>query len=227
VSTTAAALGLAVVALEQRGRPRAALGGLSMALLARAAAGYCPIRAAFGLERRRDDPKRALGGSRGVHIHESITIRAPVEVLFAFWANPANLPSVLPYLERVERLGNGRSRWVVKGPANVDVEWDAEVINEVPLETIAWQSLPDADVASAGSVRFKRLTDDRTELTVHMQYSPPAGRLGASLATLFGRSPVGQVREALRQLKQSMEAGEVPTTSGQPAGRRGFFQSAL
>jgi uncharacterized membrane protein len=195
-------------------------------LLARAAAGYCPIRATLNLKRRRDDARQALGGARGVHIHESITIRAPLELLFEFWANPENLPMVLPYVERVERLGNGRSHWVVKGPANVNVEWDAAVINEVPLEIVAWQSLPGADVASAGAVRFKRTTDERTELTVHMQYSPPAGRLGAGLATILGSSPASQVREALRQLKQSMEAGEVPTTSGQPSGRRGLLYAA-
>jgi uncharacterized membrane protein len=55
---------------------------------------------------------------------------------------------------------------------------------------------------------------------VRLQYAPPGGRLGASVAWLLGTSPARQVREALRQLKQVMETGEVPTVEGQPSGAR-------
>jgi uncharacterized membrane protein len=39
------------------------------------------------------------------------------------------------------------------------------------------------------------------------------------LAKLFRHSPEQQAREDLRHFKQLMEAGEIPTTAGQPAGR--------
>jgi uncharacterized membrane protein len=42
-----------------------------------------------------------------------------------------------------------------------------------------------------------------------------------TIAKLFRRSPEQQMREDLRHFKQWMEAGEIPTTLGQPAGRRG------
>src|SRR5262245_64907577 len=51
-----------------------------------------------------------------------------------------------------ERPG-GRSHWVVDGPLGTHVEWDAEVINEIENELIAWQSLPGGTVDSAGSDR--------------------------------------------------------------------------
>src|SRR4029079_1010882 len=37
--------------------------------------------------RRRDDTRRALGGSHGVFLRERVTVRAPADRLFAFWKN--------------------------------------------------------------------------------------------------------------------------------------------
>ena len=100
----------------------------------------------------------------------------------------------MPYLERVEPIDATRSHWTVAGPAGTSLEWDAEVINEVPFETIGWQSLPGADVANAGSVHFRELDGGLTEVVVTMQYDPPAGRLGASMASLIGESAGARVQ---------------------------------
>jgi len=58
-----------------------------------------------------------------------------------------------------------------------------------------------------------------TRVTVHLQYNPPGGKLGAAVAKMFGEEPNQTIREDLRRLKQLMEAGEIPTTEGQPSGR--------
>ncbi len=65
-------------------------------------------------------------------------------------------------------LEGGRSHWVAAGPLGHQVEWDAEIINEVDGYLLAWQSLPGADVDSAGSVRFRDLPNEATELTVRL-----------------------------------------------------------
>ena len=52
-----------------------------------------------------------------------------------------------------------------------------------------------------------------------MQYSPPGGKVGNAVAWFFGQEPSQTVREDLRRFKQLMEAGEIPTTSGQPKGK--------
>jgi uncharacterized membrane protein len=54
---------------------------------------------------------------------------------------------------------------------------------------------------------------------VHLQYSPPGGKLGAAVAWLAGEEPGIQVREDLRRFKALLEAGEIPTTEGQTSGR--------
>jgi uncharacterized membrane protein len=118
----------------------------------------------------------------------------------------------MEYLDRVDDLGNGRSHWVAKGPAGKTVEWDAEIINEVENKVIGWRSLSDADVPIAGSVNFDAVRNGRaTQLSVRLQYAPPAGRAGAFVAMLFGREPSQTIREDLRRLKQLLEAGEIAT----------------
>lgn len=192
----------------------------ALGLIARGAAGFCPVNAAIGRGRRRDDTRRALGGSHGIGVREVVTIECSADDVFAFWNHPDNLPRFMRNVERVQLLDDGRSHWVVRGPAGVTLEWDAEIINEIDGELIAWRSLPGADVASAGSVRFRPRGHHRTEVTVALQYEPPGGKTGATLAWLSGQSPASQLRADLRRLKQLMETGEVPTVAGQPAGER-------
>lgn len=218
--SVAAGAGLIELGRRTHGASRAAAWATGAGLLALGASGYCPINQAIGRARRRDDPKRALAGSRGVIVSSAVTIQMSARSLYDFWRDLSNLPRVMPYLMRVERIDDLRSHWVARGPAGQTVQWDAAIINDVPGELIGWQSLPGADVASAGSVRFRPLQRGGTEVTVRLQYAPPGGRLGASLAWLLGASPAQQVREALRQLKQTMETGEVPTVEGQPTGAR-------
>jgi len=158
-----------------------------------------------------NDTKTALGGERGVHVRESIRLERPVADVYRFWRQLENLPRFMAHLERVAELPNGKSHWVAAGPAGLAVEWDAEIINEVENKVLAWKSLPGSDVVSAGSVNFDGVRGGRsTQVSVHLQYAPPAGKAGALLASLFGREPSQTVREDLRRFKQLLEAGEVP-----------------
>ncbi|HEY0868604.1 MAG TPA: hypothetical protein VGE01_14565, partial [Fimbriimonas sp.] len=85
-------------------------------------------------------------------------------------------------------------------------------------EMIAWRSLEDADIENHGSVTFLPAPGGRgTEVRVEMEYNPPAGKLGVAIARLFGEEPQSQIHEDLLRLRALMEAGEVPTTDGQPS----------
>jgi uncharacterized membrane protein len=157
------------------------------------------------------DTRRDLAGDRGIRVRESIRLAKPLAEVYQFWRRFENLPRFMANLERVTDLGDGRSHWIAKGPSGIRVEWDAEIINEVENKVIGWRTLPNADVAIAGSVAFESAPQDRgTQLTVHLQYAPPAGRLGALAAAVFGREPAQTIREDLRRLKQLLEAGEIP-----------------
>jgi hypothetical protein len=65
-------------------------------------------------------------------------------------------------------------------------------------------------VDNAGQVRFVEAAGGRgTEVHVELRYDPPAGKLGAIVAKLFGEEPGQQVSSDLRRLKQVLETGEV------------------
>ena len=88
-----------------------------------------------------------------------------------------------------------QSHWIAEGAFGKDVEWDAEIINERENQMVAWRSLPGGDIETAGSVHFAPLAHNRgTEVTVSMKYNPPAGRIGAHIASLLGEGARDQAR---------------------------------
>ena len=149
--------------------------------------------------------------ARAIRVQRSITIHRPAEELYRFWRSFERLPQFMEHLQSVTPLGDGRTRWVAKGPAGTSVAWDAVVHNDIPHELIAWRSVGDAVVPNAGSVHFKPAPGGRgTQVRVVLMYDPPLGKAGALVARLFGKEPSQQVRDDLRRFKRLMETGETP-----------------
>jgi uncharacterized membrane protein len=124
----------------------------------------------------------------------------------------------MEHLDDVRVLSPARSVWTAKAPAGMRVKWEARVINEVEGELIGWQSTANADVATAGSVRFVPLGPAATEIIVHLQYEPPAGKLGSLVASMFGEEPSQQIRSDLRRLKEMLEVKQVGGYAGRQVG---------
>ena len=217
----ASALGgalLAAYGISQRSKQGAMIAAAGGALIVRGATGFCPGYAAAGIDTSRSDTRAALAGSRGTLVETAITVAKPHDELYRFWRNLENLPRIMPHLVSVKDLGEKRSHWVAKAPGGRTVEWDAEIINDNENELIGWRTLDGSDVVSAGSVRFKPTGQGETIVHVHLQYEPPAGKVGATIAWLLGHEPSQTIREDLRRFKALLETGEVPTTEGQPRG---------
>jgi uncharacterized membrane protein len=202
----------AALALGAYKRSNRVLGVTGLGLIARGISGFCPISAAIGLNTASTDTREALGGPRGVRVEASTTIYRPAQEVYSYWRQLDNLPRFMAHLKEVQELGGGRSRWTATGPLGVPVSWEAETINDIPSELISWRSVGDSDVVSAGSVRFKPAGGDHgTEVRVVLQYDPPAGKVGSTVAWLFGEDPQTQIEEDLRRFKQLLETGEVTT----------------
>jgi len=191
----------------RRPRMAAMTRATGVGLVLRGMAGYCPVTAATTARDPQRSARQALAGPRGIHVRETVTVDRPRQVVYAFWRRLSNLPRFMSHLARVDEFADGRSHWVASGPLGHQVEWDAEIINEVEGYLLAWQSLPGSDVDSAGSVRFRDLPGGSTEITVHLQYQPPAGRLGAWAAWLAGEEPTRQIHDDLRAVKRYLETG--------------------
>ncbi len=181
-------------------------------LVYRGMTGKDPLLERLGL-RPADQEAKAL------QVEQAITVNKPVEEVYLFWHNFENLPRFMEHLKEVDVIDGRRSHWVAKGPLDANVEWDAEITDDRPNQTISWRSLPGSQVSNSGTVDFRPAPDGRgTEVHVLMEYNPPGGSAGAVFAKVFGEEPSTQVREDLRHFKQVMETGEVPSTKGQPRG---------
>ena len=191
----------------------AATGGL---FIARGMVGHCRLYDAMGVSTAAQ-PRSGVPDRTGRKIEKTILIARPPEELFRFWRNLENLPEFMENIASVRLLDDRRSHWVAKGPGGHFLEWDAEIVNEHPGEMISWQTLPGADVQSAGTVRFTPADDGRsTSLRVVLEFHPPGGILGARVARFLGNDPAAQLEQDLNRLKQILEAptlGAVSTDS--------------
>jgi uncharacterized membrane protein len=150
------------------------------------------------------------GHNHGIHAKGACIVNATPEEVYQFWRNFENLPRFMRHVDSVTELGEGRSHWKVKGPAGMEVEWDAAIVADVPNEVITWRTQENADVDHAGAVRFERAAGGRgTIIKVNLEYMPVGGVIGATVAKLFGEAPQQQLDDDLRRFKQMIEVGEV------------------
>lgn len=139
--------------------------------------------------------------NRILRLEKSINIGRPVHVVFGAWSNFECLSQFIDFVEKVERFGT-HSRWWV----NMDgkrFEWDAEITQVVPNQSIGWKSL--SGPKHTGRINFAPLRD-QTLLHVTMNYAPPIGGFGSML-------PIDQhlenwIERALRAFKAAMEGSE-------------------
>ena len=216
---------LAIYGLRRRDWLGASLALLGGNLVFRGTSGHSFVYQAMGVNTANttDTASNAVTSvphNEGVKVEHVVTIEKAPEELYRFWRNFENLPRFMQHLQSVSVVDSIHSHWVANAPAGKSVEWNAEIINDRPNQLIAWRSVGHSQIGNAGSVHFTPAPGNRgTEVKIVLEYDPPAGRLGSLIAKLFGEEPNQQVREDLRHFKEIMEAGEIPTTKGQPAAR--------
>jgi uncharacterized membrane protein len=132
-------------------------------------------------------------------------VEAPVAQVYAYWRDFSNFPAFMPDVEEVRVTGPTTSHWKVTGPLGKSVEWDAEIVEDIPNQRIAWRSIGDSQVDNAGAVRF----DDRggrTNIEVSLEYHPPGGKAGELVAELV-KDPDKQVQRAVENFRLVVERG--------------------
>ena len=224
VALGAALIGLGIRRRDPAGLVAALFGGY---FVTRGATWRCAVYQALGVSTgpadavlrpaiRDDVTSRAatVNARKAIKVERSVMIDKPRAALFAFWRDFQNLPRFMEHLVSVRVDSPTRSHWVAKAPAARTVEWDAEIVNEVPNEIIAWKSVGAPDVSNAGAVNFSDAPGGRgTIVRVTLDYEPPAGRVGAVLSHFLSEEPDRQIREDLRKFKQLMETGEITTSA--------------
>jgi len=168
-----------------------------------------------------EQAQSAIGINQPIKVEKTVTINKPADELYRYWHNFENLPTFMKHLKSVKVHDQKRSHWIANAPLGNSVEWDAEILEDRENEFISWASVEGADVDNSGFVRFQKAPGDRgTEVKIVLEYNPPGGILGATVAKLFGEEPEQQIGDELRRFKMLMEAGEIATTEGQSRGSK-------
>ncbi len=111
----------------------------------------------------------------------------------------------MSHIKEVRYTGRRYTRWTAEAPLGSSVEWEAETVAFEPDRRIAWRSVR-GDVETEGEVDFHETARGTTLLRVILGYDPPAGRLGALVARLFGTNPEEQLEEDLERFAEVAEA---------------------
>jgi uncharacterized membrane protein len=137
----------------------------------------------------------------------SVTINRPVMDVYSAFRQLENLPSFMHFLDRVEQTDMTRSHWVAKLPIGGKVEWDAEIIEDIPGQVIEWRTVEGSKIKLRGRVIFTPAPSPHmTEVRVEMQLGFTGVHPSTGLAKLFAKP---QLKGDLRRFKQVMETGEV------------------
>lgn len=192
-----------------RKHPFMALQGaaISSVMVYRGATGICPIYKSLGKDTT--DPE-------AINITEQITVNVSRDKVYAFWRELSNLPKFMKHLKTVIDLGNDQSHWVANTPGNlVDISWNAEITREEEGEYIGWQSIENSMIDNAGKIEFKdSLNGTGTELTIEINYFPPAGSVGRSLTSVFNGVFEKMIREDIKNFKTYVELNDFKIFAG-------------
>jgi len=102
-------------------------------------------------------------------VDKTIVVDVPVRVAYDQWTQFEEFPQFMGGVAEVQQLDNRRLHWVAE-IAGVRREWDAEVLQQIPDERVAWAATEGA--TNAGQVTFSSLGPTRTEVALHLEYEP-------------------------------------------------------
>ncbi|MDQ1473274.1 MAG: hypothetical protein QOJ99_4754 [Bryobacterales bacterium] len=171
---------------------------------------YCPLYSALGIDRS----SRLHGPDAAVTI---IVAKPPAE-LYRFWRDVQNAPLFMSHVSAVHVLDQTHSEWTMTLPGGHSFQWTAEITADEPDSGFEWRSAKGSPFSVNGNVRFKKAHGCRgTQVIASIRFSRSGG--GSLLGKLATPLAKYSVRNDLARFKSLMEAGEIPTTEGQPSGR--------
>lgn len=214
--SVAAGGALAAAGLRKRGVAGVALALAGAELARRGITGHCRVYDALGLSTRstrdvrdRDDvTSRAatVNARKAIKVERSILVQRPAEELYTLWRDFSNLPRFMRHLDSVYCSDELHAHWVAHLPGGESIEWDSEIVNDIPGQLIAWKTVGHPDIAHAGSVHFTPRSGNATEVRIVFDYEPPFARAIGSIASHFGLTPDSLIDGDLQRFREFAEA---------------------
>jgi uncharacterized membrane protein len=114
-------------------------------------------------------------------LRETVDIHQDVACVFACWNRFEEFPRFMESVRRTKRIDERRVLWDID-IAGRQVVCEAHIVESIPAKLIRWESSWGA--GNSGEVRFEALPNERTRLTVAMEFRPQ--KLLDRLGALFG-----------------------------------------
>jgi uncharacterized membrane protein len=102
-------------------------------------------------------------------IEKSIEVDAPVTTVYNQWTQFEEFPQFMTDVNEVRQLDDRHLHWVASIGGRKK-EWDAEIIEQVPDDRIAWRSTSGS--MNSGVVHFRPKDRDHTTVLLRMNYEP-------------------------------------------------------
>jgi uncharacterized membrane protein len=102
-------------------------------------------------------------------LEKSIEVNVPVNTAYNQWTQFEDFPKFMEGVKEVRQLDDTHVHWHAE-IAGKDKEWDAEITEQIPDQHIAWRST--SGTPNSGIVTFEKISDDRTRITLRMDYEP-------------------------------------------------------
>jgi uncharacterized membrane protein len=133
-------------------------------------------------------------------IEKQIEVNVPVHTAYNQWTQFEEFPRFMEGVKEVRQLDDRRLHWRAE-IGGKQVEWNAEILEQVPDEKIAWRSTSGA--RNDGLVTFDKRSDNTTLVTLHLDYDPEGAveNAGDKLGVVSHR-----VDGDLKRFKQFVEA---------------------
>jgi uncharacterized membrane protein len=132
-------------------------------------------------------------------INQMIAVDRPVTMVYNQWTQFEEFPEFMTGIEEARQLDDTHVHWKAK-LAGKEREWDAEITEQEPDRRISWKSVSGAH--NAGTVRFKPLGKERTEVHLLLVYDTDGP--AESMAHALGR--IGKrVKQSLVEFKEFAE----------------------
>ena len=102
-------------------------------------------------------------------IEKTIEVDVPIETDYNQWTQFEEFPKFIEGVKEVRQLDDRRLHWKAQ-IAGKEKEWDAEIVQQIPDQVIAWRST--SGTSNAGEVRFDKGPRGKTRITLVLTYEP-------------------------------------------------------
>ena len=115
-------------------------------------------------------------------VEQSIDVDVPVGTAYNQWTQFESFPEFMDGVESITQDGETHTHWVVK-VAGVTREFDAEIVEQIPDQIIAWQRTAGDTEGHGGRVTFESLGATKTRVNIELGWAPDGvvEKIGAAL----------------------------------------------